>query len=237
MIAVIAPRHASILIVEMLEPGQRNWSRTLGMFSGPSSMTMAKDYCRRCIAPIGTRFRIVGAESEARERAVKLSRMADSQMRKRGLMRGGDAGVCAATDDLLDSWWGKNSEPIEVVEIATMPSSKMLRPFQIVFRGHDVWSVAKIRGLRPWVAIPTWGYRSDRWTITDREFAEPTIDYEDGDNLGSVGVKMCYMLRQSQVYEVYDRARALGPRRVFLVHDGFAWRDISAENAEALSCS
>jgi hypothetical protein len=102
----------------------------------------------------------------------------------------------------------------------------------LAFPGHDVWATAGVHGIEPWVAIPTF----DGARIVSRERQEGGVDYEDAVDGGAEGVRLVFMLRQAQVYEVFDRGRKLGPRRVFMRHDGQSWKDLTRESARSL-CS
>jgi hypothetical protein len=154
-------------------------------------------------------------------------------MRARGLVLGGEQGIKSAGDDLLDAWWGKNAARHAVDEDpASLPPSKTLRPLRLDFPGYDVWAAAGVRGLEPWVAIPVF----DRQRIVDRVVQKNAVDYAYAMDGGAQGVSLVFMLRQAQVYEVFDRGRKLGPRRVFMRHDGQSWKDLTRESARSL-CS
>jgi hypothetical protein len=156
--------------------------------------------------------------------------------------------IRSATDHELDQMWAPKSRVARRRAAREAPPEKpvrvsaarmgLLRMLRLDFVGHDIWSIAKVPKMRPWVSSPRLelgncvesdGFR--RVTVRDRVFAEGSVDYANANTTGSHGVAVVYTLRQGVPYEVFDRARRLGPRRVFMIHDGVTWHDISAQEA------
>lgn len=155
------------------------------------------------------------------ERSIQIaSKLSDRDLARRGLVRAG-LGLRAATDEELDRMWRaralyarRESAPLDTAEPAQAGARCV--SLALEFKGHDVWSVLKIRGMRPWVARLV----GDP-VRPDREFLVGAADFLDADELGAEGVRFWYVLEGGETYEIYDRARPVSPRRRrVVVRDG-----------------
>lgn len=194
-------------------------------------------------------FRIMSVYDLDRPRRLSefAMRLKQHELNTRGIIRLGDT-LRGATDCELDALWEPKSRiqrrqiraAVPLRPRIQSPAVGLLRTLKLEFVGHDVWQAAKVPKMRPWVArvrfeLSDWvgadGCRAAN--VTDREFERGEFDYEDADKTGGRGVMLVFTLSQGVAYEVYDRARRVGPRRVFMVHDGQCWHDISAREAWA----
>lgn len=159
-----------------------------------------------------------------------ISRIRDHELKRRGIIRLTELDFRAATDDELDRFWGRGAaEPDDPVDDVELPVRGLLRTLALEFIGHDYAKKLRVPKMRPWVAQLTFDATGK---IIDRTFAEPVgTDLTESDETGCRGVYMHFLLPQGVPLEVFDRARPLGPRRVFMFHDGNGWRDITRECA------
>jgi hypothetical protein len=199
-----------------------------------------------------TEYRVVPSTHIDRPRRVRefVIRLKTNELTRAGLVRLGDMLRAAADPELDRLWTPKSKSGQRVLEraraqaIASTPPRNLaprvglLRTLRLEFVGHDVWSTVRVRGMRPWVARPVLrlsdlvgidGRR--RVEVEDRTFDVGQFDYAGADKTGGTGVDLVFQLRQGVVYEVFDRARRVGPRRNFMIHDGQCGHDISREEA------
>jgi hypothetical protein len=153
--------------------------------------------------------------------------LSSASLIERGLRRF-DREIGGASDEQLDAWWGDSADPpAPPLETVCILPSLFIRSLVIEFVGHDVYMALRVQGIRPWVA---------RLDVVAgrlvRTYQEGMIDYSAANANGSRGVFLCFCLLQGVPYEVFDRARRIGPRRVFIIHDGTAWIDITQACAE-----
>lgn len=195
-----------------------------------------------------TEFRVISSVEIDRDRRVRefTLRLSELELARAGVVRLGDM-LRSATDGELDQLWApkskvarrqlEKSRPVRPQRNRT-PRVGMLRTLALEFVGHDIWSITRVPKMRPWVARPslsltdTVGADGERGiVVADRSFESGEFDYAEANKTGSRGVMLVYQLRQGIPYEVYDRARVEGPRRVMMIHDGQCWHDVTPREA------
>jgi hypothetical protein len=219
------------------------------------SLADAKHHAKTASGVYGpsTKFRVIPSTHIDRPRRVHefVMRLKAKDLSRAGLIRLEDMVRSGADEELDRLWTPKSKSGRRVLEraraqaIASTPPRNLaprvglLRTLRLEFVGHDVWSIVHVRGMKPWVARPALrlsdlvgidGRR--RVEVEDRTFEVGQVDYAKADKTGGTGVELVFQLRQGVVYEVFDRARRVGPRRSFMIHDGQCWHDISREEAQ-----
>lgn len=232
--------------VQSFETGR--WTNCVGQWFALSDAKKAAQNMRG-VMRFSSEYRVISQMDLERPQRLQtfVLGLKTHDLERRGIIRFADT-LRSGDDDELDQMWRPRSRFARRRAAAAAEREKptrrpkpvvgMLRSLRLEFVGHDYWSIAKLKGIQPWVAevrfgLSDWvGHDGVRATVVrDRTFMDGPCDFTESDKTGGEGVYRCFMLRQGVVYEVFDRARRTGPRRVFMLHDGQCWHDLTQQEA------